>query len=612
MRRSIESMMQPQLSELFFRQVHQRPHETAVVFHGGVWTYDVLAQRVKALAADWRAAGVQKGMRVGINARRTPEVVAGILAAVRLGAAYVPIDASYPQERRGLMAREACLDFLAGEDRQSDGPGSSQISLEPGASAREPEPELGPGPDPDNLIYIIFTSGSTGTPKGAAVYYKGFARLLDWFTTEFAIGPTDRTLLVSSPSFDLTQKNFFAPLISGGQLVLAGRDHYDPEHLLELIATHGITLLNCTPSTFYPLVEAASGEQLERLRSLRCVFLGGEPIAAQRLRRWTTSPWFRGAIVNTYGPTECSDIVAFHRLTEDELAGGSPVALGCAIPGAVLRIADHDGADASLGELQIGGDGVGAGYVNDAALTATRFYRDANGSLFYRSGDLVKRRNDGLLEFVGRVDHQVKIRGNRVELSEVEAAILRHSGIRDTIVVAAFDQLIAFLVPSITSTPDRAALRAALAAILPPYMIPSRFEVIDEFPLSPNGKADRQALAERALAIQPTAAPVPPDAPTEVRIRAIWQDVLRTGRIGLDDNFFDLGGTSLSAVVVQQKLEQELRTKLSVTILFERPTIRMLAEAVGTGATLLRDAAERARRQQQVFRRRQMSKGITR
>jgi len=311
----------------------------------------------------------------------------------------------------------------------------------------------------DDLIYVIYTSGSTGQPKGAGVFNGGFMNLLDWFTTEFEITYRDKVLLMSSFSFDLTQKNIFAPLLVGAELHLLPTDYFDSRALLRTVARKGISLINCTPGAFGALVDAADDDYLSESLALRHIFLGGEPIAVRRLWKWVGSEKFKAQLVNTYGPTECADICAFYRLDDLNRLLDSPVPIGRPISNVKLYVLDpHLGVCpiGVVGELYIGGAGVGAGYLNDAKLTADKFVPDpfaglASGRL-YRTGDLVRYLPDGNLEFVGRTDHQVKIRGFRIELGEIEAALEKHPGVEQAAVIdreyAPGDhRLVAYLVP---------------------------------------------------------------------------------------------------------------------------------------------------------------------
>ena len=446
----------------------------------------------------------------------------------------------------------------------------------------------------EDLLYVIYTSGSTGVPKGAGVFQRGFVNLLRWYVEEFGISAEDRFLVVTSAGFDLTQKNFFAPLLSGGLLILADPAPYDPREILATLERHRITRLNCTPSAFYPLLEEGG---LERLSSLRSVFLGGEPIAPARLASWRRSVGRHTEVVNTYGPTECTDVVAFHRLAPEgeTVPGSSPV--GRALPGFRLLVLDRNLAPLPLGvagELTVGGVGVGAGYLGRPALTAEKFVPDPfaaePGSRLYFTGDLARTLPGGEIDFLGRVDQQVKIRGFRIELGEVEAALAACPGVGGAAVLVREDRpgerrLVAYVErtsggPGVAST----ELRAALGELLPEYMVPGELVVLERLPLSANGKIDRRALAE--LAPEATAEAdgyVAPRTPAEEVMAGIWATVLGRERVGIADNFFALGGHSLLATRVVSRLREAFGVEIPLRALFASPTVAALAEVVERG-----------------------------
>jgi amino acid adenylation domain-containing protein len=356
----------------FEAQVRRTPDATAVAGEQGSLSYAELNGRANQVARYLAGRGVGPGARIGVCCERTFELIVGVYGILKAGAAYVPMDPAYPGERLEYMAAAAGLDFVLTQAHLAfglsrlrnvrlvllDGPQTEWSSL-----GRE---DLDVPVSGDDLIYVIFTSGTTGRPKGAAVYHRGFSNLVDWFVTEFQITADDRVLLVSSPSFDLTQKNLYAPLVTGGVLCLSGPGPYEVARLARSIRGHGITLINCTPSAFYPLVE--DGGDYSELTSLRVVFLGGEPISLARLRDWFTSPGCRAEVANTYGPTECTDICAFHRVTRANMDEFAFVPLGRAVTNVQLVVVNEAMQACGIGEageLCVGGAGVGAGYIND-------------------------------------------------------------------------------------------------------------------------------------------------------------------------------------------------------------------------------------------------------
>ena len=425
-------------------QAARTPQRLAVDLDGQSLTYSELNARANRLARYLRRLGVGPNVPVGLCLERSPDLMVGLLGVLKAGGAYVPLDPAYPSERWGFMLRDARIAVLL-----------SQESLLP----RLPEPDwqvlcldrdrellaagsggdLPPAAGLDDLFYVIYTSGSTGRPKGAAVYQRSFLNLLDWYLTEFAVDADDSFLLVSSVSFDLTQKNLFAPLLTGGRLQLAPPGHYDPAVLIETIERERVTRINCTPSAFYPLVER--DEDFPRLASMRSVFLGGEPISLARLERWRSSPYGRAEVVNTYGPTECTDVVSFHRLPA--LGQRAVVPVGRPVPGCQLWVLGPGLEPVPVGvagQLCVGGGCVGAGYLRDAAMTAEKFLPDlfsgVPGARLYQTGDLARWLAGGEVEYLGRADHQVKVRGFRIELGEIESVLEGHPGVAEAVVLA--------------------------------------------------------------------------------------------------------------------------------------------------------------------------------
>lgn len=614
------------IHQLFEDQVRKTPEAIAVEFNDATLTYRELNERANQLAHFLRQLGVRPDSLVGISLERSLEVVVGVYGILKAGGTYVPLDPTYPGDRLTYMVQSArCAVLLTQEklaSRFAALPGVQILKLDTDwptiATQRRDDPA--PAATPDNLIYVIFTSGSTGQPKGAAVYHRGFTNLLNWFVTDFEITSADRTLLVSSLSFDLTQKNLYAPLIRGGRLHLYPPVPYDVSLLRRLIQKHGITLVNCTPSAFYPLIEPPEDATLAMLASLRIVFLGGESISIPRLRPWFTHPTCHADVANTYGPTECTDICGAYRLTRANLDRYGFVPLGRPVFNVQLAIVDSNLKPCSVGtpgELCVAGAGIGAGYLNDAAMTAARFvpnpFPGISGPTIYRTGDQARWLPDGVIEFLGRLDHQVKIRGFRIELQEIEAALDAHPAVRESIVVvkgAATEgvdpRLVCFFTVEGGQPPTAAVLREHLRSRLPDYMTPSAFHALASFPLSPNGKVDRRAIAklpEPSIASASPAAPAPTND-LEQKIHQIWLEVLGRSQAGMDDNFFDVGGTSIQVAQVHTRLQTLLKRDLPITDLFAYPTIRALAGHLGAGGNApnaMQAIKDRASRQREAM-----------
>jgi amino acid adenylation domain-containing protein len=581
--------------ELVEAQAAATPDAVALVHAEQQLTYRAVEGRANQLAHYLRALGIISGARVGLAVEPSPELVIGVLGILKAGAAYVPLDPWYPKDRLAYMLGNSGIAVLLTQECLLERlpPGNHRtvcLDSDWPAIARQPEERCASGVTPDNLVYVIYTSGSTGTPKGAGVYHRGFVNLMHWFVTEFSLSPTDRTLLVSSMSFDLTQKNLFGPLMAGGQLHLPAAPRYDASAITRTIAEQRITLLNCAPSAFYPL--AVDQADHPKLQSLRCLFLGGEPIAVGQMASWVRSPYFRCEIANTYGPTECSDICSFYRLREyDRYTAGQSVPIGKPINNVQVLILDGHLNPVPVGvpgEVCVLGEGVGAGYLLDPRLTAQKFLPDPfnreSGRRLYRTGDLARYRPDGNVEFLGRLDHQVKVRGYRIEMGEIETALRKHRSLREAVVVArdalgGDKRLVGYLVPAPDQpVPTTAELRAFLKDILPDYMVPASFVWLRAMPLTPSGKVDRQALPMTGESPgQEAAARVAPRTPTEEALARLWEKILGTESIGVTDNFFDLGGHSLLAVRLFAEIHKTFGKQLPLATLFQGGTIEHLA-----------------------------------
>lgn len=576
----MEQLLTPELSrpsaspdrwtDKFERQAQHRPTQTAVISGTGSMSYGELSARSNQIANLLRSRGIGRGKFVGLGLHRSLDLPAALLGILKSGAAYVPLDPGYPAARIVQMISSANLEYVVtNKELAGEFPNVQTICMDDASVAEASADEPAQSFEKDDLIYAISTSGSTGQPKAASVYHRGFENLLHWYSIELTLGPGDRTLVISSPSFDLTQKNFFAPLITGGTLILDDCQTYDISRITALIRKHGVTLLNCTPSAFYPLVDASAADGYAALSSLRFAVLGGEPISVNRLRAWLEHPNCGAEVVNSYGPTECTDICAFHRLHRGNLDDFPFVPLGREIPHVQVSIRDESLRilpDGKIGELCISGGGVGGGYLNDPERTAEAFTHS-----IYRTGDLAKRHPSGILEFRGRADHQVKVNGFRIELGEIEIALNRHDSVNEAVVIACQNRLIAH----VQGTPDVAALREHLSSRLPAYMVPGEFHFVENFPLTPNGKVDRRALAESAASSAPK---LTPGVSMESRILALWSEILDRPVNDATANFFDLGGNSIHVAIIHVRLMEMTGRNFPITELFALPSVRSIAE----------------------------------
>lgn len=582
--------------ELFEKQVDRAPGDIAVIHEDEKLTYADLNARANKLARFLRVRGVRPDTLVGICVERSVEMVVGLLGILKAGGAYVPLDPNYPAGRLQYMIEAAAPKVVLTQERLKgalslstaalialDSEWSEIAGYEPTNPNRE-------GLDPEHLAYVIYTSGSTGTPKAAQVQHRGLRNLLAWYVEDVGLTAEDSILLVTSQSFDLTQKNIFGPLSVGGRLVLS-QEPFNPSSILVQIERERITLLNLAPSAFSALVDADEKGDLSRLQR---VVLGGEPIPVAKLQTLREP---RPRFINSYGPTECSDVVAYHRLDVDLTRYESrAVPLGRPVRNARLYVLDAHQQPVPIGvagEICIGGIAVGRGYLNRPDLTNERFLPDPfttdRNARLYRTGDIGRWNTDGTLEFLGRNDHQVKIRGFRIELGEIEAQLCAHEQVKEAVVIAREDnpgqkRLVAYV-----TSPGEAVsveeLRRHLQSRVPEYMVPAAIVTLNRFPLNPNGKLDRARLPVPDGKAYERGTYEAPQNEVEAALAAIWQEVLRIDRAGRRDNFFDLGGDSLSAIRVVSRIRQTLLRELSLAEIFQHRSIQALAEAISQPVT---------------------------
>ncbi|HEX2080603.1 MAG TPA: non-ribosomal peptide synthase/polyketide synthase [Longimicrobium sp.] len=581
------------IHERFEAQAARTPDSTAVVSATGSLTYAELNARANRLAHHLRALGVGPDVRVGLCVERSPAMVVGVLGVLKAGGVFVPLDPGYPVERlEYMLADSAPAAVLAQKDvlDRFQNTGVPVLELDAAAPAWADQPVANPergGLTPGHPAYVTYTSGSTGRPKGVPSVHHKVLNLVHWYGRELGITERDAVLLVMSFSFDGTYRNLFAPLFAGGQLHLAG-DPFDPPAIVAQIAAHGISTVNLTPTAFQSLVEADRDGALARMRT---VVLVGEAVQPRKLMEL---PEPRPALVNLYGPTECSGIVTYHRL-DAELTRylERPVPAGRPIPNGRIYILDRSGSPVPVGvagELYIGGTPVGNGYQNRPGLTAERFVADPfggePGARLYRTGDRARWLADGTIEFLGRMDFQVKVRGYRIEPGEVEARLAAHPAVREAVVLVREDprgeaRLVAYWLGEAV---EPEALRAHLGGALPPYMVPSAYVRMEQWPLTPNGKLDRRALPAPDGEAYAARAFEEPVGATEQALAEIWADVLRVERVGRRDSFFELGGHSLRAVQVISRVRQVLQVDVALGELFTRPVLRDFARGLDTAA----------------------------
>ena len=582
----------------FEEQVARTPSAIAVIFKNQSLTYSELNSKANQLAHYLQNGSLKSDEPVGLCVEASLEMIIGLLGILKAGGAYVPLDPHYPPERLAFMLSNAQVNVLLTQQqwlRQLPQLEQSIFCLDSDwADIAQSNPNNPPRlVQPSRLIYLIYTSGSTGQPKGVEIEHRGFSNLVNWLVTEFNLTATDRVLVISSFSFDLTQKNFFAPLIVGGQLHLSSPELYDPQAILQTVYEQQITWLNCTPSAFYPLGEFDESHTFQRLASLRYVFLGGEPIFLTRLWSWLQSNAGQAKLVNTYGPTECTDVSAAYLLEQPESFLEQPIPIGKPIFNVKLFILGQH-LDllpvGVVGELHIGGVGLARGYLNRPDLTAEKFipnpFDEDPRSRLYKTGDLARYLSDGNIEYLGRVDNQVKINGFRVELGEIEIAITQHPWVRQAVVIVwqvhVNDQrLVAYFISNqediVSALADE--LPHFLKERLPAYMIPVAFIPLSQIPLTPNGKLDRHRLpTPDPFQIKNKEKFIAPRTAAETALADIWADVLEHENIGIHDDFFELGGHSLLATQVISRIRDTFEIELPQRKLFECPTIASLSK----------------------------------
>jgi amino acid adenylation domain-containing protein len=605
---------EPLLHRWIERQAALTPGATAVVGEGESLTYRELDARANRLARRLRRMGVRVDEPVAICAERSPALVVGLLAILKAGGAYLPLDPSYPSERLAFMIEDgldgvakpvllAQVDLLAASVA---GAGARLVDLDSAAGpATSPageadNPLLAPldgGAGADNLAYVIYTSGSTGRPKGVMSTHRGIVNRIAWMQRAYGLTPEDRVLQKTPVSFDVSVWELFWPLVVGARLVLARPGgHRDPAYLMRRIEEAEVTTLHFVPSMLQVFLAQLAQAGLGRCRSLRRVMASGEALPAELAERF--HELLGGALGpaelhNLYGPTEASVDVTAHRTLPGPARRVVPI--GRPIANLGLWLLDPELQPVPLGvpgELYIGGTGLARGYLRRPGLTAERFVPHPlgrPGDRLYRTGDLARFSADGEIEFLGRTDDQVKLRGFRIEPGEIEAALAGHPAVREAAVVAREEQsgevrLAAYVVPAGPGPgPEAGELRDALRRVLPEHMVPADFTLVDALPLTPSGKVDRGALRASLPAdeLAPAAEPGG-DLETEIEelVAGIWQDLLKRGPIGLDDNLFDVGAHSILAIQFTSHVYDALGLEIPLRLLFEAPTVRRLSAAI--------------------------------
>ncbi|HBO0049266.1 TPA: amino acid adenylation domain-containing protein [Pseudomonas aeruginosa] len=588
------------VEQLFASRAAMEPERVALLFEERQLSYGELNAQANRLAHRLIELGVGPDVLVGIAVERGLEMIVSLLAVLKAGGAYVPLDPEYPQERLGYMIEDSGIALLLSQSHLLQRlPAASGIACLALDQARDWQDRPASDPQlrahPQNLAYVMFTSGSTGRPKGVGISRESLSRHTHVSLEFFGIGPDDRVLQFSTFNFDGFVEQLYPPLACGASVVLRGTEIWDSETLYREIVERRITTVDLTTAYWNMLAKDFANQGVRDYGALRQVHAGGEAMPPESLVAWKAAGLEHVRLLNTYGPTEATVTVTTldcAPYVDGSKAIPATMPIGKVLPGRAIYLLDDAGQPApvgAVGELVIGAELLARGYFKRPDLTAARFIPDPfdeqGGGRLYRTGDLARYGADGVIEYVGRVDHQVKVRGFRIELGEIEACLGEHPAVREALVIAvegaAGAQLVAYLVPQAEALASatlevQAALRNELKALLrdslPEYMVPAHLLFLERLPLSPNGKVDRKALpAPDASLLQE--AYVAPRSELECQVAAIWQEVLKLQRVGLDDHFFELGGHSLLAINVISRIQLELGMKLTPQLLFQFPTL---------------------------------------
>ncbi|MBX9258921.1 non-ribosomal peptide synthase/polyketide synthase, partial [Desmonostoc muscorum CCALA 125] len=583
------------IHQLFEAQVKRTPDATAVVFEDQHLTYAQLNAKANQLAHYLQTLGVAPEVLVGICVERSLEMVVGLLGILKAGGAYVPLDPEYPTERLTFMLEDAQVSVLLTQQQLVESLGQHQAHivhldtdwlLISGYSEESPITEV----QPSNLAYVIYTSGSTGQPKGVTLSHSNLCNHMLWMQGRFPLTEKDKVLQKTPFGFDASVWEFYAPLLAGGQLLMAQPGgHTDSAYLLRLIAQQQVTTVQLVPSLLQMLLEQGG---IETCHSLKQVFCGGEALPVT-LKEDLLSK-LNVNLHNLYGPTEACIDATFWNCKQQMY--GQFVPIGRPIDNTQVYILDQNLQPVPVGvpgELHISGAGLARGYLNRPDLTQEKFIPnpfDNSKSKLYKTGDLARYLPDGNIEYLGRIDNQVKIRGFRIELGEIEAALSQHEDVQASCVIARVDipgnkRLVAYIVPKPEITPIVSELRSFLKEKLPDYMVPTAIVILESLPLTPNGKIDRRALPAPESRAGIEIDIVLPRNPIEEKLAEIWAQVLRVESIGIHDNFFELGGDSILSIqiITRAKLAG---IELTVKQLFANQTIAQLATVAGTTKAL--------------------------
>lgn len=569
------------------RMARERAHEIAVRCGDDTLTYDELSRRSSFLALRMAQEGVVPGDIVAILLERSVEIVVSILAVLKAGAAFLPLDPHYPEDRLAWMVDDAQVRLVISQSSVSHRFGSIKyktILVDELAEEGETFP-LEPALVDQDPAYVIYTSGSTGRPKGVVISHRNI-HFSNQARLEYYSKQPGKFILVASIAVDGALAVIFWTLSTGGELLIAEEsERKDVSKISRLIKSHQVTHIMCLPSLYSLLLE-----EYENLQGLQVVIVAAETCPMELVIRH--EKWMPAAeLFNEYGPTEATVWCTVYRCRATEIKTIVPI--GKAIPCYRVYLLDEfvrPVPEGEKGEIYIAGEGIGLGYLNQPELTSQKFLRDpfhrVEVSRMYRTGDFGRLNQSGEIEFLGRLDGQVKIRGHRVELEEIQSILGKHESVKECVVLPKCDSsahccISAFVTLRQDFVTSESDLKLFLQKKVPEFMVPSFFFILDAMPLSPNGKIDRQKL----LLMQDSSKTrvfVSPQSPMEIRLADIWKEVLQVDRAGVDDHFFDLGGDSLKALRVVSKIRSHLKIQLSLSEIFNRPTISSLGHYLQT------------------------------
>jgi amino acid adenylation domain-containing protein len=578
---------QSNIPELFELQVKRDPNAVAVVFKDRQLTYGKLNERANQLAHHLRSLGVKRGSLVAVCLERSLEMVISMLGILKAGGAYVPLDVSYPSQRLSFMLKDTGANVLLAREDLLDRfscDGVQAVCLDRDGNLINTQPVLDLKLElcGDDLAYVMYTSGSTGIPKGVEILHRGVVRLV-CNTDYIQLGAADHVAHISNCSFDASTFEVWGALLSGARLVVLDQDIVlSPRVLADHLKEEGISVLFLTTALFNLLAKDSS----QVLASIGHLLFGGEAADPQRVRKVADESG-TGRLLHVYGPTENTTFTTWYEVSSVPKEAMT-VPIGRPIANTRLYVLDSQMNPVPVGvqgELYIGGDGLARGYLNRPELTAERFVDDPiskePGLRLYRTGDLVRWRSDGNLEFLDRQDDQVKLRGFRIELGEIESVLRNHESVEEAVVLLRENapgdkRIVAYVIPRANVSLSFEDLRDYLRQGLPDYMLPSYFVQLESLPLTPNGKVDRKALPAPGGQRQLNETYMQPKTKLERSIANIWQDVLKIDRVGIHDNFFDLGGNSLLMILVRSKLTEITKIDIPMIDLFRYPTVGSL------------------------------------